>query len=213
MTAQRRAVMRECAPQRSRERLRLSVQHTSAQGHNNDCPTRTRYTKKSFNPSASGAVIQISVPTDDLGKTNMPRLALLSALVLAAVCAPAFAATPDDVNVVQLSTRQTIATDAVFNGRSGTVATLGADALRDAHGSFGVNVAAGALNVQSNQIVLANASNISVDTRQTIRNAATVTGAMNASLGDRALMGAAGNIGVNVAAGVANAQANALAIH
>ncbi|VVE27181.1 hypothetical protein [Pandoraea anhela] len=146
----------------------------------------------------------------------MPRLALLSALVLAVVCAPAFAAPTDDVNVVHLSTRQTIATDTVFNARSDTVAgvaTLGTDALREAHGNFGVNLAAGAHNVQSNQIVLANASNVAVDTRQTIRNAATVTGAMNASLGDRALMGASGNIGVNVAAGVANAQANALAIH
>ena len=146
----------------------------------------------------------------------MPRLTLLSSWVLAVVAlvhVPAFAATPDDANVVQLSTRQAIATDAVFNGQSNAVATLGTDALRNAHGSFGVNVAAGALNVQSNQIVLMNASTISVDTRQTIRNAATVTGAMNASLGDRALMGASGNIGVNVVAGVANAQANALAIH
>ncbi len=143
----------------------------------------------------------------------MSRLTLLSAFVLAVASASAFAVAPDGANVVQLTTRQTIATDAVFSGHQNAVATLGADALRDAHGNFGVNVAAGALNVQSNQIALANAAHISVDTRQTIRNAATVTGAMNASLGDRALMGASGNIGVNVAAGVANAQANALAIH
>ncbi|MFJ2992424.1 hypothetical protein [Pandoraea sp. NPDC087047] len=143
----------------------------------------------------------------------MSRLTLLSSVVLALTSASAFAATADDASVVRLSTQQTIASDAVFLGHVGAVATLGADALRDAHGNFGVNVAAGALNVQSNQIVLANAANISVDTRQTIRNAATVTGAMNASLGERALMGASGNIGVNVAAGVANAQANALAIH
>ncbi|MFK0378253.1 hypothetical protein [Pandoraea sp. NPDC090278] len=147
----------------------------------------------------------------------MPRLASLSAFVLAVASASVTlstsAATPDDVNVVQLSTRQSIATDAVFNGHPTAVATLGADALRDAHGSFGVNIAAGALNVQSNQIVVAQASHVSIDTTQTIRNAATVTGAMNASLGDRALMGAAGNIGVNVAAGIANAQSNALAVH
>ncbi|ANI21640.1 hypothetical protein AB870_14980 [Pandoraea faecigallinarum] len=149
----------------------------------------------------------------------MPRLTLLSPLVLAIVCAPALtapaapAASADDANAVQLSTRQTIAGDAVFTGRPAAVATLGAGALRDVHGNFGVNVAAGALNVQSNQIALANATHLYVDTRQTIRNAASVTGAMNASLGDRALMGASGNIGVNVTAGVANAQANALAIH
>ncbi|ALS65682.1 hypothetical protein [Pandoraea apista] len=144
----------------------------------------------------------------------MTRLALLSAFALVVAHAPAFAATPDDVAVVQLSTRQTITADAVFGGAQ--VATLGADALRNAHGSFGVNVAAGALNVQSNQLVLANASHVAIDTRQTIRHAATVTGAtgaMNASLGNRALMGASGNIGVNVVAGAANAQANALAIH
>ncbi|MDR3396425.1 MAG: hypothetical protein P4M06_02580 [Pandoraea sp.] len=144
----------------------------------------------------------------------MTRLALLSAFALVVAHAPAFAATSDDATGVQLSTRQTITGDAVFGGS--TVATLGADALRNAHGNFGVNVAAGALNAQSNQLVLASASNVTIDTRQTIRNAATVTGAtgpMNASLGDRALMGASGNIGVNVAAGVANAQANALAIH
>lgn len=186
-------------------------------GHINNSQARKRHTKKTFNPGASGAVIQISVPTDDLGKTNMPRLASLSAFVLAVASASVTlstaAATPDDASVVQLSTRQTIATDAVFNGHPTVVATLGADALRDAHGSFGVNVAAGALNVQSNQIVVAQASHVSIDTTQTIRNAATVAGAMNASLGDRALMGAAGNIGVNVAAGIANAQSNALAIH
>ncbi|VVD88268.1 hypothetical protein [Pandoraea fibrosis] len=141
----------------------------------------------------------------------MPRLVLLSAFALAVAHTSAFAATPDDATVVQLSTRQSIAGDAVFGGAQ--AATLGADALRDAHGSFGVNVAAGALNVQSNQLVLTSASHVTVDTRQTIRNAAIVTGAMHASLGDRALMGASGNIGVNVAAGVANAQANALAIH
>lgn len=220
MTAQPFAVMREFAPQRSRERLRLSVKRAPVQGHSNNCPTQSATRETSFNPSASGAVIQISVPTDTLGKTNMPRLTLLSSLVLAAaavVHVPAFAAPSDDANVVQLSTRQTLTGDAVFSGQSAAVATLGADALRDAHGNFGVNAAAGALNAQSNQIVLAKAAHILVDTQQTIRNAAAVTGAitgaMHASLGDRALMGASGNIGVNVVAGAANAQANALAIH
>ncbi len=144
----------------------------------------------------------------------MPRLALLSAFALVVAHASAFATPSDDTAVVQLSTRQTITGDAVFGGSA--VASLGADALRNAHGNFGVNVAAGALNAQSNQLVLASASNVTVDTRQTIRNAASVaaaTGAMNASLGERALMAASGNIGVNVAAGIANAQANALAIH
>ncbi|VVE01909.1 hypothetical protein PHO31112_02178 [Pandoraea horticolens] len=141
----------------------------------------------------------------------MTRLALLSAFALAVAHASAFAAPPDDATVAQLSTRQAITGDAVFGGSQ--AATLGTDALRDAHGNFGVNVAAGALHVQSNQFVLARASHVAIDTRQTLRDAATVAGAMNASLGDRALMSASGNIGVNVAAGVANAQANALAIH
>ncbi len=167
--------------------------------------------KISFNPSASGADNQISVPTDSLGKINMPRIALLSALVLTVAQAPAFAAPLNDATVVNLSTRQTLASDAVFRG--GQTATLGTDALRNAHGSFGVNVAAGALNLQSNQLVLANASRVAVDTRQTIRNTTILTGVPSASLGDRAMMGASGNLGVNVVAGVANAQANALAIH
>ncbi|BDD91278.1 hypothetical protein OYT13_03240 [Pandoraea sp. XJJ-1] len=141
----------------------------------------------------------------------MPRIALLSALVLTVAQAPAFAAPLNDATVVNLSTRQTLASDAVFRG--GQTATLGTDALRNAHGSFGVNVAAGALNLQSNQLVLANASRVAVDTRQTIRNTTILTGVPSASLGDRALMGASGNLGVNVVAGVANAQANALAIH
>ncbi|AHN77476.1 hypothetical protein DA70_12855 [Pandoraea pnomenusa] len=141
----------------------------------------------------------------------MPRIALLSSLVLAAVSASAFAGQPNDATVVRLSTRQVATSTAVFGGAP--VATLGNDALRNAHGNFGANVAAGALNMQSNQLVLATASHVSVDARQTIRNAASVTGATSASLGERALMGASGNIGVNVVAGVANAQANALAIH
>ncbi|MBN4664410.1 hypothetical protein HUS70_00080 [Pandoraea nosoerga] len=137
----------------------------------------------------------------------MPRLALLGSLVLAAVGATALA-TP---SAARLSTRQTVTGDAVFRGSP--VAALGADALRSAHGNFGVNVAAGALNVQSNQIVQAAASQVSVDTRQVVRSAAAIAGASSAALGERALMGASGNIGVNVAAGAANAQANALAIH
>ncbi len=187
----------------------LVTQHAGA-GHG-IIARRARDIEKSFNPSASGADNQISVPTDDLGNPNMPRFALLGTLVLAAASASAFAATSDDATVVALSTRQVVTGDAVFSGAH--AASLGNDALRNAHGSFGVNVAAGAINAQSNQLVLATASHVSVDTRQTIRNAASVTGATNASLGERALMGASGNIGVNVAAGAANTQANALAIH
>jgi len=153
----------------------------------------------------------------------MLRPALLCAFALTALPAlsfistPALAAPPADTlgsaaaSVTQISTRQSVTSDAVFSGAA--VATLGADALRNAHGNFGVNVAAGALNEQSNQLVLASASNVMVNTRQDIRNAATVNAATNASLGERALMGASGNIGVNVAAGVTNVQSNALAIH
>lgn len=142
--------------------------------------------------------------------------ALTTLPALSVVSAPALAAPPADTtgttaNVTQISTRQSVTSDAVFSGAA--VATLGADALRNAHGNFGVNVAAGAANAQSNQLVLASASNVMVNTRQDIRNAATVNAAPNASLGERALMGASGNIGVNVAAGVTNVQSNALAIH
>lgn len=135
--------------------------------------------------------------------------ALAASAVLPSAHAQSTAGTTQ--TLAMLSTDQMVAGDAVFRG--GAVASVGNDALRDAYGNIGVNLAAGALNAQSNQIALVSATSTVVNTRQTVTTTASVNGNLSASLGAGALAGASGNIGVNVAAGVGNAQSNSLAIH
>ncbi|WP_157977793.1 hypothetical protein [Paraburkholderia kururiensis] len=99
-----------------------------------------------------------------------------------------------------------------------TIAALGTDALSRVSGNVGVNVAAGALNVQANQIALVSGPQVDVDTKQQteaavrLELAASKSAALAASLGAGALAGASGNIGVNLAAGVGNVQVNLLAV-
>lgn len=99
-----------------------------------------------------------------------------------------------------------------------TLAAVGADALSRVSGNVGVNVAAGALNVQANQIALVLGPQVEVDTKQQTQAAvrleqtAAKSAALAASLGAGALAGASGNIGVNVAAGGGNVQVNLLAV-
>ncbi|MDE1183512.1 hypothetical protein [Paraburkholderia sp.] len=93
-----------------------------------------------------------------------------------------------------------------------TSASVGADALAKVSGNVGVNVAAGALNVQANQIALLSASQPEIDTQQSVHGAVSLTGGGTAMLGAGALNGASGNIGVNIASGAANAQINSLAV-
>jgi hypothetical protein len=99
-------------------------------------------------------------------------------------------------------------------------ATLDGDALKDAKGNVGVNIAAGVGNAQTNGLAASvNSSGVlskaAADSEQTtyfnellaecdLDNFATFAG--------NALQGAQGNIGVNIAAGVGNAQHNGLAI-
>ncbi|MFC3552331.1 hypothetical protein ACFOLC_15100 [Lysobacter cavernae] len=119
-------------------------------------------------------------------------------------------------------------------------ADLGEGALDGATGNIGVNVAAGVGNAQSNDAALSSiisvddadpghpeslaegddpgvyASAMIFSDQKSDANYATLPNSIvytewNASLGDDALAGATGNIGVNVAAGVGNAQSNALA--
>ena len=102
-------------------------------------------------------------------------------------------------------------------------ATFG-DAMDGASGNLGINIAAGVGNNQSNDAALSSVIDDSGDTEayasamvfsdQTAwDNTAESTwiNDFDASVGDGALAGATGNIGVNVAAGVGNGQSNALA--
>ncbi|QQQ01450.1 hypothetical protein [Lysobacter enzymogenes] len=102
-------------------------------------------------------------------------------------------------------------------------ATLDGNALSNAKGNIGVNVAAGVGNVQGNGMAASVNSSGTValatsDSEQ--RSLANVLDSdgrrlsldLYASLGGNALSGAQGNIGVNVASGVGNLQHNGLAI-
>ena len=99
-------------------------------------------------------------------------------------------------------------------------ATLDGDALAGATGNIGVNVAAGVGNAQSNAMAASVNSSGTIakaasDSEQTSLSNELLAGRdldTFAVLGGNALAGAQGNIGVNVAAGVGNAQHNGLAI-
>ena len=103
-------------------------------------------------------------------------------------------------------------------------ATFG-DAMDGASGNLGINIAAGVGNAQSNDAALSSLTDDAKDPAAAYASAmvfsdqtawdnsaeATWINDFDASVGDGALAGASGNIGVNVAAGVGNAQSNALA--
>lgn len=109
------------------------------------------------------------------------------------------------------------------NGVDNTVSTNNADldgnALRNAAGNIGVNVAAGDNNQQANDAALAASDAARVFgqaaafSAQSSSNNVTINSGSpnNARMGGNALLGASGNIGVNVAAGVGNGQQNSLA--
>ena len=97
-------------------------------------------------------------------------------------------------------------------------ATTGSGAGSGASGNIGMNVAEGIDNAQSNDASLASVDqgnvfgNAQIFSTQSSGGHATINNFMlNASLGDGSLSGATGNVGVNIAAGVANVQNNSLA--
>ena len=103
-------------------------------------------------------------------------------------------------------------------------ASVSGSALSGAIGNIGANVAAGVGNAQANDAALATADATAVfATAQVFSSQTTAANgaedglfffdnvSYDASIGDDVLSNAAGNIGVNVAAGVGNAQGNALA--
>jgi hypothetical protein len=98
-------------------------------------------------------------------------------------------------------------------------------ALKGATGNIGVNLSAGAGNAQSNQLAMIDAAGTKVVRAQTsIEQASTANMSTNrsewratdsantASIFSDAVKNVVGNIGLNVAAGAGNAQANALSV-
>lgn len=147
---------------------------------------------------------------------------LATTLIWAAACScacSAFAGTPsalsdDDSNVVFGSAKLSNLQD--IGGRAQLMAPstiVGADALRGASGNLGVNLAAGALDAQANEIALITTPRAEISTQQNVQAVAQMSGSATAQLGAGALAGASGNVGVNIAAGVGNAQFNGLVVH
>ncbi len=101
-------------------------------------------------------------------------------------------------------------------------AVIDDDALSDASGNIGVNVAAGVGNVQGNAMAasvnssgryaLASADSDQIADSNTWGTSTFAPHDLFAVLGGNALSDASGNIGVNVSAGVGNLQHNGLAI-
>jgi hypothetical protein len=98
-------------------------------------------------------------------------------------------------------------------------ATVGNNALTGVSGNVGVNVAAGAFNQQKNALAMASIdrgvlAEAHAAIQQTSRNNSSYheNTVNNASIGDNSLVGATGNIGVNIAAGVGNQQLNSLSV-
>lgn len=127
----------------------------------------------------------------------------------------AFANSKDTTNVTVTGS----VTDYIDTQKPGDLtATTGKGAGSGASGNIGMNVAEGVDNAQSNDASLASVDqgnvfgNAQIFSSQSSGGQATINNFMlNASLGDGSLSGATGNVGVNIAAGVANVQNNSLA--
>ena len=110
-------------------------------------------------------------------------------------------------------------TDYINTQKPGNLtATTGAGAGSGSAGNIGMNVAEGVDNAQSNDASLASVDtgnvfgNAQIFSSQSSGGTAKVNNFMlNASLGDNSLSNVSGNLGVNIAAGVANVQNNSLA--
>ncbi|MFM0212137.1 hypothetical protein PQQ96_32595 [Paraburkholderia sediminicola] len=111
---------------------------------------------------------------------------------------------------VRLSNLQDVAGSAKVGA---SAATAGANALRGASGNIGVNLAAGALNAQANEIALITTPQAAITSQQNVYTVAQLTGSTTAKLGAGSLAAVSGNFGVNIASGVGNAQFNGLVLH
>ena len=97
-------------------------------------------------------------------------------------------------------------------------ATTGAGAGWGVSGNLGINIAEGIDNAQSNDTSLASVDIGNVFGNAQVFNVQSSSGSakinnfnLNASIGDNSLQNVSGNVGVNVASGIGNAQNNSLA--
>ncbi|TKC82928.1 hypothetical protein FAZ69_24810 [Trinickia terrae] len=154
-------------------------------------------------------------------KTHPLAVAVCSfAIAVLPALAAGHGASPDpDLSTVfgsaKLTSTQSVGGSATIRSSQGAAldASIGADAMQKVSGNVGVNVAAGALNAQANQIALIDTPAADISSTQTVAAAVHLTGGGNATLGAGALSGVSGNVGLNLAAGVANAQYNGFIIH
>ena len=100
-----------------------------------------------------------------------------------------------------------------------STASIGNGALSGATGNVGVNIASGIDNAQSNNAALSSIDSGNVFGNAQVFSSQTSTGGgtinnfnLAATVGDGALAGATGNVGVNVASGLGNVQNNSLAL-
>ncbi|MGA9911428.1 MAG: hypothetical protein WBR17_02675 [Paraburkholderia sp.] len=120
----------------------------------------------------------------------------------------------DDSATVLGSTRLSSLQDVGGSANAGALAAnVGANVLRGASGNIGVNLAAGALNAQANQIALISTPQAAIASQQNLHTVAQLTGNTTAKLGAGSLAAVSGNVGMNIASGVGNAQFNGLVIH
>jgi hypothetical protein len=115
------------------------------------------------------------------------------------------------------TTTQNISTNA---GNSPNTATLESGAGKNADGNIGINLTAGAGNLQGNSTaIVSNDANDVFATSSTIAKQSTLTNfsfsserSSNEAIMDEALAGASGNIGVNISAGTGHTQSNQLSM-
>jgi hypothetical protein len=110
----------------------------------------------------------------------------------------------------------------VYEAGTSNTAMLTDSALRNARGNIGLNLAAGTNNIQANALAVAfggpNVAKAFTNTDQTAESNWSDSGGdggthlNSASIQGDALRGAAGNIGVNIAAGLNNLQRNSFAV-
>jgi hypothetical protein len=145
-----------------------------------------------------------------------PAITLLISVAIGASPALVSALASTDPDVASLFGTPKLTTVQQTGGNatvSTSMASVGADVLRGATGNIGVNIAAGALNAQSNQIALISSPSADVNTLQDAHAAASITGTSTATLGAGALSHVSGNVGLNIVAGAGNVQSNSLVIH
>ncbi|MCW4149591.1 hypothetical protein OM427_08620 [Halomonas sp. 18H] len=118
-----------------------------------------------------------------------------------------------------VDSKQFVEGNGVTNQKSTNDATVGASVGAGSSGNIGINVAAGDNNSQANDAALASSDAADVFGQSAAYSAQSVSGNVthnygspnNARVGGSTLQGATGNVGLNVAAGVGNAQQNSLA--